>query len=182
MFERFTARARQALVCASVEARGSGHPSRIDTEHLLLGLVRVREGVAARTLAGLGLDEATLRTDLARTASSDADVLRTIGIDLDEVVRTAAEAFGAHRVSCAMTRQSCGRPPFTARAKKVLERSRREALALGHSYIGTEHLLLALTGEGAGVAAQILDRRTAGVDAVRAAVLEALRSPSGSGS
>jgi hypothetical protein len=124
MFERFTDRARRVVVLAQEEAVGLRH-NYIGTEHLLLGLIREREGVAARALESLGISLEAVR----------AEVLEIIGEG-----QTAA----------------IGQIPFTPRAKKVLELSLREALQLGHNYIGTEHILLGLVREGEGVAAQVL--------------------------
>ena len=124
MFERFTERARQVVVLAQDEARSLRH-NYIGTEHLLLGLLREEEGLAARVLKSLGITLEEVRLQVARIIGQG-----------DEV--------------------SNGQIPFTPRAKKVLELSLREALELGHSYIGTEHLLLGLIRENEGVAARIL--------------------------
>jgi len=139
VFERFTDRARRVLVCAQEEARLLRHGF-IGTEHLLLGLIQEREGVAARALEELG-------------------------IALADVRRAVEETIGSS------TATSTGSPPFTPRAKKVLELSLREALALHHNYIGTEHILLGVIREGEGVGARVLVRLGAEPDAVRAAVL-----------
>jgi Clp amino terminal domain, pathogenicity island component len=124
MFERFTDRARRVLVLAQEEARLLDH-NFIGTEHILLGLVRESDGVAARALALLDI-----RLEVVR----------------DKVQETIGPAATAQT----------GSPPFTPRAKRVMEFSLREALQLGHNYIGTEHLLLGLVREGEGVAAQVL--------------------------
>ena len=180
MFERFTDRARRAVVLAQDEARSLGH-NFLGTEHLLLGLVVEGAGVAGRALAGVGLDAATVRSDIgeivgADRRATDSEVLRTIGIDLDEVLNAVSDTFGADRVSRAMAGAGRGAPSFAPRAKKVMALALREAKALGHNYIGTEHLLLAIVREGNGVAAQILVKRTAGLDTVRDAVLTTLRA------
>ena len=108
----------------------------------------------------------------------DAEALRTIGIDLEQVTAAVEESFGKG----ALTRPiGKGRrkklpwsgPPFVPRAKKVLELSLREALALGHNYIGTEHLLLAIVREGEGMAAAILAQRI-DLDVLRGKVIEEL--------
>jgi ATP-dependent Clp protease ATP-binding subunit ClpC len=124
LFERFTERARQVVVLAQDEARLLQHHY-IGTEHILLGLLREEEGLAARVLGALGMT-----IDAAR-----ARVVALIGRG-DEV--------------------TYGQMPFTPRAKKVLELSLREALSLGHEYIGTEHMLLGLVRENAGVASRVL--------------------------
>jgi ATP-dependent Clp protease ATP-binding subunit ClpC len=124
VFERFTDRARRVVVLAQEEARLLHHDF-IGTEHLLLGLVREDDGVAAKALEQLGISWEAARQG----------VLDIVGSSTSAV---------------------SGSPPFTPRAKKVLELSLREALQLGHNYIGTEHLLLGLVREGEGVAAQVL--------------------------
>src|SRR4249920_3211554 len=136
MFERFTDRARQTVVFAQEEARRLDH-THIGTEHLLLGLIRESDGLAAQALGRLGMSLGELRT---------------------EVVRTIGEAGSA---------SPTGHIPFTPRSKKVLELSLREALELGHNYIGTEHILLGLVREGEGVAAQVLVARGADLKRVR---------------
>ena len=142
MFERFTERARKVVVLAQEEARHFNH-NYIGTEHLLLGLLREDEGVAARALASLGvtLDEAREQ--------------------LESIVGYGEEGSGAQA-------------PSTPRSKRVLELALREALRLGHDYIGTEHLLLALMREGEGVANRILDNLDVGVEGVRREVLRML--------
>lgn len=143
MFERFTDRARRAVVLAQEEARLLQHDY-IGTEHLLLGLIHEEESMAARALGALGL---TLE-------GAQAEVERRIG--------KGSEA-------------PTGHIPFTPRAKKVLELSLRQALQLGHNYIGTEHILLGLLREGEGVAAQILMAKVeGGLDRVRDEVVKLL--------
>jgi hypothetical protein len=124
VFERFTERARQVVVLAQDEARALRH-NYIGTEHLLLGLLREQEGVAARLLESFDVTDEEVR----------AQVARIVGVG-DEV--------------------TSGQIPFTPRAKKALELALREALGLGHNYIGTEHVLLGLAREGDGVAMRIL--------------------------
>jgi ATP-dependent Clp protease ATP-binding subunit ClpA len=187
MFERFTDRARQVLVRARDESRELGH-NFIGTEHLLLGLV-AGEGVAARVLAARGVSADGVRARVVAivgtapggAAVDDAVALASIGIDLDEVTAAVEETFGEG----ALDRAAGGRrskrtmpwsgPPFAPRVKKVLELSLREALAMKHGYIGTEHLLLAILREGQGVAAQILAEQV-DLQALRADVLDELRS------
>src|SRR6476660_164820 len=124
MFERFTERARQVVVLAQDEARTLKH-NYIGTEHILLGLLREEEGLAARVLESLDITVEEVRAQVARIVGQG-----------DEV--------------------TSGQIPFTPRAKKVLELALREALSLGHNYIGTEHILLGLVRENEGVAARIL--------------------------
>jgi ATP-dependent Clp protease ATP-binding subunit ClpC len=142
MFERFTERARQAIVLAQVEARGLKH-NYIGTEHLLLGLLREEEGLAARALSSFDLTVWEVRAEVAR------------------IVGQGDEVEG-------------GQIPFTPRTKKVLELSLREALELGHDYIGTEHLLLGLLQEGEGVAVRILVSLVATPAAIRDELLRTL--------
>jgi ATP-dependent Clp protease ATP-binding subunit ClpC len=147
VFERFTDRARRAVVLAQEEARMLNH-NYIGTEHLLLGLVHETEGVAARVLTAL-----------------------EIGL---QDVRSAVEEIIGHGQSA-----PAGQIPFTPRAKKVLELSLREALQLGHNYIGTEHILLGLVREGEGVGAEVLRKRGATLDGVRAQVVSLLSGEAG---
>jgi ATP-dependent Clp protease ATP-binding subunit ClpC len=147
MFERFSDSSRRVLVLAQDEARDLTS-SFIGTEHLLLGLVREREGIAAK-------------------------VLDTLGVTYEEVREKVELPFDTKK------NPSSGSPPFTPRVKKVLEFSLREALQLGHSYIGTEHLLLALVREGNGVAAMILDDLVGDLTHVRTQVLEMITGESG---
>jgi len=142
VFERFTDRARRVVVLAQEEARMLNH-NYIGTEHILLGLIREGEGVAARALSSLG-------------------------ISLDGVRQRVEELIGQGKARSARS----GHIPFTPRAKKVLELSLREALQLGHNYIGTEHILLGLSREGEGVGAQVLVMLGADHDRVRQSVAE----------
>jgi len=143
MFERFTDRARRVVVLAQEEARVLHH-NYIGTEHILLGLLREREGVAARVLERIGISAEAVREKVASIIGEGGDV-------------------------------PTGHIPFTPRAKKVLELSLREALQLGHNYIGTEHILLGLVREGEGVAAQVLVNLGAELSWVRQAVVNELR-------
>jgi ATP-dependent Clp protease ATP-binding subunit ClpC len=94
--------------------------------------------------------------------------LESLGISLAEVRGDVEEIIGRGQIA------PTGHIPFTPRAKKVLELSLREALQLGHNYIGTEHILLGLVREGEGVAAQVLEKRGADLNRVRQAVIEFL--------
>ncbi len=142
MFERFTERARQVVVLAQEEARALKH-NYIGTEHLLLGLLREEEGIAAQVLTGLE-------------------------VTLDEVRIQVAQIVGMGDESAA------GQIPFTPRAKKVLELALREALSLGHNYIGTEHILLGLIKENEGVAARILLEFDADSEKIRNEIMRKL--------
>ena len=145
MFERFTERARQVVVLAQDEARGLKH-NYIGTEHLLLGLLREEEGLAARVLEGLHVTAEEVR----------AQVRRIIG-EGDEV--------------------AVGQIPFTPRAKKVLELALREAMSLGHNYIGTEHVLLGIARENQGVAARILLDFDVDAEKIRNEIIGKLSGP-----
>ena len=189
MFERFTDRARQVAIDAQVSARQLGH-GHVGTEHILLGLLQ-GDGIAARVLASLGITAAAVEREVLAEVgrgplgAGDAEALGAIGIDLEEVRRRVEASFGPGALQWRPGR-GCGRDrrlpllgghvPFTPRAKKVLELSLREALALKHRYIGTEHILLGLVREGEGLAMLVLTRLGAGPDAIRARVLDALRS------
>lgn len=139
MFQRFTERARQAIVLAQEEARALKH-TYIGTEHILLGLLAEGEGEAALILESISVTQLE-----AREA-----VLRITGL---------GDEGGMKQL------------PFTPRAKRILELALREALALGHNYIGTEHLLLAIIRENEGVAAKILLDMEATPDKVRNEVI-----------
>lgn len=191
MFERFTDLARRVVVVAQEEARALGHPM-IGTEHLLLGLLRAQDGVAARVLTSVGLREADVRDEITRRVgagqhgrTAQAEALRVIGIDLDAVREQVENSFGPGALDRPLRgrRRSrrgrrCtafpGHVPFSRRAKKVLELSLREALGLRHGYIGTEHILLALLREGAGVGARVLVDRQLRLDELRQQVLRAV--------
>jgi ATP-dependent Clp protease ATP-binding subunit ClpA len=186
MFERFTDPARKVTVDAQLVARRLGH-SHIGTEHLLLGLLGTDDG-AAQVLGGLGITAAAVEREIVTEVgrgplgTGDAEALGAIGIDLDEVRRRLEASFGPGALHwhpdprCRGERPRLGHVPFSPRAKKVLELSLREALALKHRYIGTEHILLGLVREGEGLAMLVLTRLGAGPQAIRARVLDALRS------
>jgi ATP-dependent Clp protease ATP-binding subunit ClpA len=189
MFERFTEPAREVVVLAQGEARTLRH-GYIGTEHLLMGVLREGTGVGSRVLEGLGIGLETVRADVVNVIGrgptqgeeQDAEALRAIGIDIDEVRRRIEEAFGPGALDRSVRgrrrRRRAGRCspvghiPFTPKAKKVLQLSLREATALGHNYIGTEHILLGLVREHEGVASQLLRDRGAGERDVRRLVAE----------
>jgi ATP-dependent Clp protease ATP-binding subunit ClpC len=143
VFEKFTDRARRVVVWAQEEAGTLKHDF-IGTEHILLGLLREGEGVAAKALESLG-------------------------ISLEAVRERVEEAVPPGQYA-----RPRGHIPFTPRAKKVLELSLSEAKVLGHRYIGTEHILLGLLREGDGVAAQVLTALGADLDGVRERVIQLL--------
>ncbi len=147
MFERFTERARQVVVLAQEEARSLSH-NYIGTEHILLGLLREEEGLAARVLDSLNITIERTRQQVVRIIGRGEEV-------------------------------TAGQIPFTPRAKNVLELALREALSLGHNYIGTEHILLGLIREGEGVGARILLNFNADPEVIRNEVVRLLSEPGG---
>ena len=166
MFERFTREARQTVVQAQVEAAALHHP-RIGTEHLLLGLVGQATPTAA-VLARYGLTRATvLESVTALVGDLDAAALTTLGIDLDAVRERVESAFGPGALDDPARRHgatAAGHIPFNPRAKKVLELSLREALALEHRHIADGHIALGLLRDGEGLAMKVLHDR--GIDPV----------------
>ena len=145
MFNRFTERARKVILLAKEEAKRFNHDY-IGTEHILLGLVREGEGVAAAVLASFGLTPDKIR------------------IEVEKLVQPGP------------TTVISGDLPFTPKAKKVMELATEEARALGHNYIGTEHLLLGLIREGEGVASQVLMNLGLELEKVRGEVMNLLGS------
>jgi ATP-dependent Clp protease ATP-binding subunit ClpA len=172
MFERFTDRARQVVRGAVDSSEQMGHRY-VGTEHLLLGMLAGDGGVARAVLDNAGVHAEEVRLQIERFMGQDAEALEAIGIDLEAVKAKIEETFGPGaladldrppRRGWFRRRRGGGHRPFTPRAKKVWELSLREALALKHNYIGTEHLLLGLLREGKGLAAKIL--ADAGLDFV----------------
>ncbi|MDD5174014.1 MAG: ATP-dependent Clp protease ATP-binding subunit, partial [Candidatus Omnitrophica bacterium] len=145
MFNRFTERARKVILLAKEEAKRFNHDY-IGTEHILLGLVREGEGVAAAVLASFGLTPDKIRIEVEKLVQPGPSTV--ISGDL----------------------------PFTPKAKKVMELATEEARALGHNYIGTEHLLLGLIREGEGVASQVLMNLGMELERVREEVMNLLGS------
>ncbi len=145
MFNRFTERARKVILLAKEEAKRFNHDY-IGTEHILLGLVREGEGVAAAVLASFGLSPDKIR------------------LEVEKLVQPGP------------TTVVSGDLPFTPKAKKVIELAMEEARALGHNYIGTEHLLLGLIREGEGVASQVLVNLGLELGKVREEVMNLLGS------
>lgn len=189
MFERFTDDARRVVTAAQVEARRLNHP-RIGTEHLLLGMLQDPESLAARVLPGLdhGGAEARLRDILNQPAGRrghelDAELLSTIGIDLDAIREKVEEAFGPGALDREPVRDHRGHLrsgrhiPFGPRAKKTLELSLREALALKHKAITDGHVLLGLIREGEGLAMRIITEAGVSPTRVREALVQELSSP-----
>ena len=145
MFNRFTERARKVIILAKEEARRFNHDY-IGTEHILLGLIREGEGVAAAVLQKMGVS------------------LENIRLEIEKLVQPGP------------TTQIIGDIPFTPRAKKALELAAEEARSLGHNYIGTEHILLGLIREGEGIAYQVLLNLGLDLSTVRNEVMELLGS------
>jgi ATP-dependent Clp protease ATP-binding subunit ClpC len=145
MFERFTDRARHVLVLAQEDARMLGH-NYVGTEHILLGLIRESEGIAAQALTQLDISMEDVQT---------------------YIKATQGETTG---------RRMTGAPPFSPRVKKVLELSFREALTLGHNYIDTEHILLGLVREGEGTGVLAITSTGTDLGEVRHMVIKILSS------
>ena len=140
----FTERVRKVLAMAREEAARLHHEY-VGTEHILLGLIREGEGVAAA-------------------------VLQNLSVDLDEIQQRIEETVKKGKAT-----QTTGPDlPYTSRAKKVLELAMSEARELGHSYVGTEHLLLGLLREEKGIAAQVLTDASVNLEAARAETLRLL--------
>ena len=145
MFERFTERARLVVVHAQEESRTLKH-DHIGTEHLLLGLLRDKDGAAAQALGSLDITLERVR----------GEVVRIVGVGGEE---------------------ASGQMPFTPQAKQVLELALREALPLGHNYIGTEHILLGLISLEDGPSVQILRDLNVAPEAIRDATVRLLGPP-----
>jgi hypothetical protein len=148
VFERFTEPARQAVLHAQEEAR-SLRRNYIGSEHILLGLLREEQGLAARVLQHLGVTLEGVREQVVR------------------IVGSGEEVTGGQQI------------PFTPRAKKIMELALREARSMSHDYIGTEHLLLAIVREHDGVAMRILLDLDADAEKIRNLVIGMLSGPSG---
>ncbi len=144
----FTDRVRKVLAMAREEAIRLQHDY-VGTEHILLGLIREGEGVAAA-------------------------VLTNLNVDLDQIHEQVEESVKKGKSTIAL-----GELPYTSRAKKVLEFAMAEARELSHSYVGTEHLLLGLLREEKGIAAQVLNSLGIGMDEARAETLKVLGSDVG---
>jgi len=202
MFERFTDRARAAVIRARATAAERGDQIR---PVYLLHAVALSEGVAARALAGLGVDAGTIERQLDRVTphvrplageadSADAEALASIGIDLDEIRRRVEESFGPgalYRGSAAPGPRDpasrvpgSGRMTMTAEARQSTALAIKEARALHHTYLGDEHLLLGLldVAQASPRGEFTLDTlRDLGIDPVQARqrVLDELRQASG---
>jgi ATP-dependent Clp protease ATP-binding subunit ClpC len=143
MMNNFTPRAQQVLALSRKEADRFNH-NYVGTEHLLLGLIKLGQGVAVNVLQKMGLDLETVRQEVEKQVGSGQE------------------------------NKMAGNIPYTPRVKKVLALAGKEAKALQHSYVGTEHILLGLLREGEGVAAQVLRNLEVDLDRTRNEVLKEL--------
>lgn len=148
MFDKFTPRARQVVLLARKEADRFNH-NYIGTEHILLGLVKLGQGVAVDVLREMGVDSETLWLEIERAVGSGPET------------------------------KVIGEVPLTVKARRVIELALEEARQLQHSYIGTEHLLLGLIREGEGVAARVLANLGVDLEDTRKKVLEKLKAEYG---
>ena len=165
MMNNFTPRAQQVLALARKEADRFNH-NYVGTEHLLLGLIKLGQGVAVNVLQKMGLDLETVRMEVEKQVGSGPET------------------------------KMVGNIPYTPRVKKVLALAGKEAKSLNHSYVGTEHILLGLLREGEGVVARVLKNLEVDIERTRNEILKELdpnftppesdqegasESPSGSG-
>ena len=139
----FTPRAQQVLALARKEADRFNH-NFVGTEHLLLGLIKLGQGVAVNVLQKMGLDLDTVRLEVEKQVGTGPD------------------------------QKQAGNIPYTPRVKKVLNLAQKEAKALSHTYVGTEHILLGLLREGEGVAARVLKNLDVDIEATRQEILKEL--------
>ncbi|HEX4646218.1 MAG TPA: ATP-dependent Clp protease ATP-binding subunit [Verrucomicrobiae bacterium] len=139
----FTPRAQQVLALARKEADRFNH-NFVGTEHLLLGLIKLGQGVAVNVLQKLGLDLETVRMEVEKQVGTGPD------------------------------QKMIGNIPYTPRVKKVLQLAAKEAKNLNHTYVGTEHILLGLLREGDGVAARVLKNLDIDIEQTRQEILKEL--------
>lgn len=145
MFDKFTNRAKQVIKLAKKEAQRLNH-NYLGTEHVLLGLLKLGQGIAVNVLRNLNLDYETVRTEVERLVGFGPEI------------------------------QVYGDPALTGKVKKVFEFANEEAASLNHNYVGTEHLLLALLRQTDGVAAQVLENLNVNLKDVRKEVLKELET------
>ena len=143
MMNNFTPRAQQVLALARKEADRFNH-NYVGTEHLLLGLIKLGQGVAVNVLQKMGLDLETVRMEVEKQVGSGPET------------------------------KMVGNIPYTPRVKKVLALAGKEAKSLQHSYVGTEHVLLGLLREGEGVAAKVLKTLEVDIERTRNEILREL--------
>ncbi|MDI6775351.1 MAG: ATP-dependent Clp protease ATP-binding subunit [Verrucomicrobiota bacterium] len=142
-FANFTPRAQRVIQLARREADNFNHPY-IGTEHLLLGLIALGEGVAVNALERMGVGLDTVRREVEKTVGQGPET------------------------------KTIGNVPFTPRSKKVLQLAMAEAQTMNHTYVGTEHILLGLLREEEGVAARILARLNVDLETTRLEVMKEL--------
>jgi ATP-dependent Clp protease ATP-binding subunit ClpA len=184
MFERFTEAARRVVVRAQEEARSLGQQE-ILAEHLLLSILAETDSISAGVLRELGVQRARLVAELSALSTGDDAALQAIGIDLAAVRDRAEAAFGPGALDRPRRRRprgllhrvvgTAGHLPFTQPAKRALEQSLRQALALQHRAIGVDHLLLGLLADDHDPAARVLQRTGVSVAEVRAEVRSRLQ-------
>ena len=143
MMNNFTPRAQQVLALARKEADRFNH-NYVGTEHLLLGLIKLGQGVAVNVLQKMGMDLETVRSEVEKQVGSGPET------------------------------KMVGNIPYTPRVKKVLALAGKEAKSLNHSYVGTEHILLGLLREGEGVAARVLKNLEVDIERTRNEILKEL--------
>lgn len=145
MFDKFTNRAKQVIKLAKKEAQRLNH-NYLGTEHILLGLLKLGQGIAVNVLRNLNLDYDIIRTEVERIVGFGPEI------------------------------QVYGDPALTGKVKKVFEYANEEAANLNHNYVGTEHLLLALLRQTDGVAAQVLENLNVNLKEIRKEVLKELET------
>jgi ATP-dependent Clp protease ATP-binding subunit ClpC len=145
MFDKFTNRAKQVIKLAKKEAQRLNH-NYLGTEHVLLGLLKLGQGVAVNVLRNLNIDFETVRAEVEKLVGFGPEI------------------------------QVYGDPALTGKVKKVFEYANEEAANLSHNYVGTEHLLLGLLRQTDGVAAQVLENLNVNLKEVRKEVLKELET------
>src|ERR1700675_4799810 len=145
MFDKFTNRAKQVIKLAKKEAQRMNH-NYLGTEHVVLGLLKLGQGIAVNVMRNFNLDYEIVRSEVER--------LRGFGPET----------------------QVCGDPALTGKVKKVFEFANEEAANLNHNYVGTEHLLLALLRQSDGVASQVLENLNINLKDIRKEVLKELET------
>ena len=184
MFERFTVAARGVVVDAQEQARTLGH-GEIMPEHLLLATIADTDSIGSQVLRDLGVEREVLVREVAALGLADDEALRAIGVDLAAVRQKAEAAFGPGALDRPRPRRYGllrrvarvgGHLPFTDSAKRALEQSLRQALALKHSYIATDHILLGLLADDQDPASRTLLRVGVTPSEVRTLVRDQLRA------
>lgn len=145
MFDKFTNRAKQVIKLAKKEAQRMNH-NYLGTEHILLGLLKLGQGIAVNVLRNMNIDYDTVRVEVEKLVGFGPEI------------------------------QLYGDPALTGKVKKVIEYANEEAANLNHNYVGTEHLLLGLLRQTDGVAAQVLENLNVNLKEVRKEVLKELES------